>query len=404
MPSETRRVRFTKKAIEQLPSPESDRSIWYDTETKGLTVAVWSSGRRTFYLYRKVAGRPERIRLGEWPTMTVEQARKAAAIHVGKIESGENPAAKRRQQSGAPPLNDVFEAFAIAPARTRAKRHRSQITTDGYRYLFNQHLAHWKDRPISRIERRDVEALHNKLGAERPYLANRVLSLTKAIFGFAVDEKMIDSNPVSGIRAFEETDRERVLRADELPRFFAAVNAEPSEKIRDFVFLALYTGQRKSNVLGMRWSELNLATKTWTIPRTKNGKPLTVPLADQAVEILTRREASKGSSEFVFPGRHGSDHLVDPMRQWREILARAGLTNLRIHDLRRTFGSWQADTGSSLPIIGKSLGHARPETTQIYARLDMRPVRNAVDVAVSAMVSAATGNENGEGDNNGNKS
>ncbi len=115
---------------------------------------------------------------------------------------------------------------------------------------------------------------------------------------------------------------------------------------------------------------------------------MTVHLSGPALEILRRRQADADGQEFVFPGRRHGKPLSDPTKPWKDILAKAGLHDLRLHDLRRTMGSWQAATGASLPIIGKSLGHLNQGTTAVYARLDLDPVKDAVDRATSAMLTA----------------
>jgi integrase len=190
-----------------------------------------------------------------------------------------------------------------------------------------------------------------------------------------------------GIRKFPEKSRDRFLQASELPRFFKALNEEPNETLRDYIFISLLTGARRSNVLSMRWNELNLEQGTWKIPRTKTGDSQTVTLTTEAIEILKARK-KETSSVFVFPGSGRTGHLVEPKTGWRRILERAGIKDLRIHDLRRTLGSWQAITGSSLPIIGKSLNHKNASTTQIYARLNLDPVRESVQKATVAMIKA----------------
>ena len=127
----------------------------------------------------------------------------------------------------------------------------------------------------------------------------------------------------------------------------------------------------------------------WRIPMTKNGTPQTVPLSDEAVEILAERaKVSTSKAGFVFPGDGKSGHLADPKKGWARVLKRAGLDDLRIHDLRRTFGSWQAKQGASLSIIGKSLNHKSPQATAVYARLDIDPVRKSVNLATAAMMEA----------------
>jgi integrase len=137
----------------------------------------------------------------------------------------------------------------------------------------------------------------------------------------------------------------------------------------------------------MRWKELDLEQGTWEIPVTKTGDSQTVTLSMEAIEILKVRKSNR-SSFFVFPGSGRTGHLIEPKKGWRRILERAGIKDLRIHDLRRTLGSWQAITGSSLPIIGKSLNHKNASTTQIYARLNLDPVRESVQKATVAMIQA----------------
>lgn len=120
----------------------------------------------------------------------------------------------------------------------------------------------------------------------------------------------------------------------------------------------------------------------------KNGMPQTITLTPEAVEILRARMV--GKSPHVFPSSKAkSGHIADPRKAWERVLRASGLTDLRLHDLRRTLGSWQARTGASLLLIGKSLNHKDQASTAIYARLDLDPVRQSVDRATSAMFEAA---------------
>jgi integrase len=174
-----------------------------------------------------------------------------------------------------------------------------------------------------------------------------------------------------------------------LPRFFQSLAEESNETIRDFLLVALLTGARRSNVQEMRWKEINWQRATWTIPaeQAKADEELNVVLTPIVMRILETRHASS-KSEFAFPGKGKSHHLVEPKTAWKRILKRAGLSDLRLHDLRRTLGSWQAATGASLPIIGKSLGHSSIEATKVYARLNLDPVRESVERATQAMLTA----------------
>ncbi|MBF0143626.1 MAG: site-specific integrase [Magnetococcales bacterium] len=122
-----------------------------------------------------------------------------------------------------------------------------------------------------------------------------------------------------------------------------------------------------------------------TAGNPKNKTPLTIPLVPEVVEILSRLKEG-ATSERVFPApKSATGHLVEPRKAWERILARAGIVDARIHDLRRTLGSWMAIGGASLPVIGKGLGHKSQATTAIYARLSLDPVREAMQRATGAM-------------------
>lgn len=391
----SRTINFTKAALDSLEPPQdAERVYHYDEKVPGLAVCVGRSGSKSFYLVGRFRdadtgqSKVERVYLGGWPELTVEQARTLATAERGNGARGINPNAKKRKDRQVPMLGEVFEEFLEMPTRTKAKRPKRPKTKKDYRLLWDAHLATWKERKLSAITRNDIERLHNEVGkASGPYTANRVLALVKAMFNSCIDSGRINGNPASRLRPFEEHSRERFLQADELPRFWAALEAEPSEKIRDFILLSLFTGQRRSNVLAMRWDDVNLERGLWSIPQTKTGKH-TVPLTAEATAVLTRRSEKK-TGDYVFPGRHGAGHLTDPMGAWKEILKRAGISDLRLHDLRRSLGSWQAKTGASLPIIGKTLGHTRAETTQVYSRMDYDPVLASMTVATNAILAAA---------------
>lgn len=142
----------------------------------------------------------------------------------------------------------------------------------------------------------------------------------------------------------------------------------------------------------MRWEDIHLERGEWRLAHTKNGLPQTVVLTPDVIDLLRQRR-NQHNLPFVFPSESRSGHIVEPKRAWKRLLIRAGIQNLRLHDLRRTLGSWQAKTGASLTIIGKSLNHSSHQSTQVYARLDMDPVRASVGRAVDAMLEAANKTE-----------
>ena len=170
--------------------------------------------------------------------------------------------------------------------------------------------------------------------------------------------------------------------------------------MRDFFGLALWTAQRRDNVQAMAWNEIDLDRALWRIPahKTKADEDIPMPLSGPALEILKRRYAERAEgAEWVFPSRGKNGHLAESKKVWAALLKRAGITNLRLHDLRRTFGSWQAACGFSLQVIGKTLGHKNQSTTAIYARLNLDPVRNAVEATTDAMLATAEAAKQGGG-------
>jgi integrase len=152
--------------------------------------------------------------------------------------------------------------------------------------------------------------------------------------------------------------------------------------MRDFFLMCLYIGARCGNVMSMQWDDIDFSIKEWRIPDTKNGEPVRIPLIKEALEILDDCSRLKGVVSWVFPSHGESGHFKEPKNAWKRILDRAGLKNLRIHDLRRTSASYQAIAGTSLLIIGKSFDHKSPQSTAMYARLSNDPVRASMQSAL----------------------
>ena len=251
----------------------------------------------------------------------------------------------------------------------------------------NKFLQHWFKKKASQISKHEIQQLHEKIRNDNGlYQANRLLERIRAIYNKAIEWGWDGANPTIGIKKFKEKSRDRFIQPDELPKFFASLEQELNQTIKDYVHLSILTGARKSNVLAMRWSDICFIRNEWKIPETKNGDSLNVPLIEEAVEILKERKLSMlSASEHVFPGDGKNGRLQEPRKGWLRILKRAAITDLRIHDIRRTMGSYQAIAGASLAVIGKSLGHKSQQATQIYARLHNDPVRESMEKANKVM-------------------
>ena len=145
----------------------------------------------------------------------------------------------------------------------------------------------------------------------------------------------------------------------------------------------------------MQWSDLDLHQALWRIPDTKAGRPHTLPLPKPVIDELMKLPRLEGNPH-VFCGRWGKSHLINVSKPWRRIRKEAGLQDVRIHDLRRTLGSWLVAAGASLPLIGKALNHSQASTTQVYARLQLDAVRTALDANATKMLSVTTQGEEGQ--------
>jgi len=378
------KLNFTKAKIEALPLPKKGWTYHYDFKVQGLGIGVGSTGKRSFVLYRKINGIPERITLGKYPDLSIEQARGKASEINSAIAKGANPAQVKRGEKAELTFNNLFKEYLDRHSKPNKK------TWDEDLSKFNTYLA----KPLGRkklftINRTNIAAIHSDITrAGHPVTANRVKALISSIFGWGISAGLCEANPALGIRLNREYSRDRFLQGDELPKFFQALADEQNDTMRDYFLLSLLTGARRSNVLAMQWKDVNLKSGEWYIKETKNGIPQTVTLSPEALDVLRRRKPTEPTT-FVFTGDGSSGHLIEPTKGWNRILERAGIDNLRIHDLRRTLGSWQAKTGASLVIIGKSLNHKNPNTTAIYSRLDLDPVRESVNTATSAIMEAA---------------
>jgi integrase len=402
------KIRFTRNRILDLPIPATGRVYYYDSEQPRLVVCITSTGARTFYLYRKIDGKPTRILLGKFDAISVDDARAAARVHLGRIEQGENPQTLKRAKAAKTTLGELWEGFFEKHAKVRK---RSWVE-DEKRYT--KHLKKWSGKRLSSISAADVQGLIDKIGKKAPYQANRVRALLGTMFAKA--QKLTNyqgPNPILGVERFPEHSRERFLYANELQGFFSALQEVWSESPTavDALGILILTGQRKGNVLSMTWEEVNLDRGVWTIPASKhkNGRQQSVPLVASAMNILQRRRLeAKADAHWVFPSIRKGIHLMDITKPWQAVLKKAGLSGLRVHDLRRTAGSWMTATGSNLTIVGKALGHSDPSATAVYARVDLDPIRQALNRAESAMLKTsnikmleATGAAMGEGGHNG---
>jgi integrase len=378
-------INFIKKTLDSLKLPDKNkRHYFYDAKIKGLELMVTDQGTKSFKVYRKFNGKPVRVTLGKYPEMTIENARNEAQRVIADMISGKNPNEEKKNIRAEITFGEVFEIFMERHSKVMKKTWKAD---EGEIKRF---LSAWFNKKLSTINKQEIQLTHEKIKKENGlYQANRMLARIHIIYNKAIQWGWNGINPASSIKKFKEKSRDRFLHPDELPRFFESLEAEENSTIKDYIYVSLFTGARKSNVLSMKWEDINFERCEWLIPETKNGESLRVHLIEKVVDILKNRLQSSPNSKWVFESIGKTGHLVEPKSGWKRILQRAGIKDLRLHDLRRTLGSWQAATGANSYIIGRSLGHKNQQSTAIYARLSIDPIKESVEKAAQAMLKHA---------------
>lgn len=375
----TLKFNFTKNEIEKLLPPNKGVSTYCDTGFKGLKLYVTANGIKTFFIRKMVDGHDERFILGRFPDLSIQNARDKALLTLSSLATGVNPNKAKKENRAEQKLGELFIEFM---ERYSKKEKKSWIYDQREIPKF---YSEWFKRRLSDIKKTEIQRKHEQIRDENGlYQANRCLERLRAMYNKAIEWGWNGENPTLGIKKFKEVKRDRFLQPKEAKSFFEALKLEDNIILRNYFYMSLFTGARKTNVLEMRWDQIDIKSALWRIPDTKSGEPVVVPLISYAIRLL---ESIPKESEWVFPNsRSKSGHIEDPKKAWKRILQRAGISNLRIHDIRRTMGSWEALTGASIPIIGKSLGHKSTGATQVYARLTNDPVRISMEKAINTFI------------------
>jgi integrase len=291
---------------------------------------------------------------------------------------GEDPVEIRKTARRAPSIADLavdyLERHAVPKKRPKSVR-------DDRAMLDNIILPKLGAKKVDAIGRRDVEAIQVGM-KDRPYQANRVLSLLSKMFNLAIEWKWRPDNPAKGIERYQEQKRERWLSDEELRHLCAVLDEHPNTRAANAVRLQLLTGARLGEVLTSRKEDFDLHRGIWTKPshQTKQKRTEHLPLSAQALILVTLIiETSDAGSPFLFPGNKPGQPLHEIKKFWSVVLREAGIVNYRRHDNRHTYASHLVSSGLSLEIVGRLLGHTTATTTKRYAHLADDPLRAATD-------------------------
>jgi integrase len=376
-------ARLTKRDIDQTSATVKEVVLW-DSSLPGFGVRIKPSGVKSFVIqYRNRHGRSRRVTLGRYGVMTLEEARTEARQQLSAVSRGSDPRQDRDEGRSAMTIKDLADRYMSDHCEGRCK----ESTIKAHQWLLDRFIIPALGRrSIHELRHSDVDRLHQSL-KETHYNANRVLGLLKAMYGRARIWGLVEPHvdPTTGVRPFRETRRQRFLSMEELKKLaitldLAEQDGTISRTVGAAYRLLVLTGARLSEIQKLKWEEVDLANGLILLKEHKSDRhgAKAIPLSQAASRILESIERVD-ENPYVFVGMKENQHITDLQRPWRRIRSRAGLSDVRIHDLRHTFASMGISVGGSLPIIGGLLGHRTPQATAVYAHLAADPLRQTTE-------------------------
>ena len=380
-------MKLTKAKIDafKYEGDGKSRDVRWDDAIRGFGLRIYPSDRKAFVLSYRTHGRKRLITLGEFGPLTLENARNAATRRKGDLIDGKDPLAQREAASKVKTMGELCRVYL--------ERHAINLrTASEEKRRIDQHiLPLWENRRVDALKRSEIAEAHHKVGQDRPYEANRRLALLRRILNKARLWGFVDEgwpNPAVGIPMHPEESRDRWVTPDELPRLAKAIDEEPNVYVRSALWLFLLTGMRKSELLQAKWEDIDWDREELRLGKTKSGRTHYVPLSPPAVAVL-RTVPRQEFNRYILCGARKGQHLVNISIPWYRVRERAGVPDVRLHDLRRTVGSWLAQAGNDLHLIGKVLNHSNLATTQVYARFSQDVVHKALDDHGARIMAAA---------------
>ena len=382
--------RITKRAVDALCPAERERIVW-DDDIKGFGVRVHPTGRKVYIVKYRHEGRSVKVTIGAHGPVTPAAARAKAAEIVTLAKTGRDVAGKTPGSRGGATVADLAGRFMKEYAAAHLKPNTARL----YRKIIeNRILPRLGKRRVSDIGKKDVAGLHHEM-RDVPGHANRTLSVLSRMLTLAEVWEMRPEgvNPCRHVKKYPEHRRERFLSDDEYRRLGAALRDAEKEGFVSRAAIAairllMLTGCRSGEIMSLRWEYVDLELGELRLPESKTGSKV-VHLGEPAVAVLQGIPRREGDP-WVLPGAKLGSHIAYLHDSWTRILERAGIENLRIHDLRHSFASGGLLVGEGLPMIGKLLGHTRVQTTARYAHLANDPVKAAANRIASRIADVAS--------------
>lgn len=382
-------MKLNKRSIDKATYQGPGADYRWDTDIAGFGLRIYPSGRKSYVVTYRCRGRQRFYTLGRHGELTPYQARTEALETLARTRRGEDPSAERAGERGAPTVTDLWDRYRREYIEVRLKPETQRRLLR----LWPKHiLPRFGERKVSDVARSDVAKLMSEMAAT-PMEANAVRKALSAGFNMAEvwGWRSDGTNPCKLVQMFKEETRERFLSEEELGRLaeaLATLEEEDPKRAHTVaaIRLLILTGCRRSEILGLRWQDVDFERRCLRLPDSKTGAKV-VFLNTVALELLAGIERIEGNPH-VIPGRAPGSHLRRLDRTWDAARKQSGLEDVRLHDLRHTYASFGVGTGLSLPLVGRLLGHSRSATTERYAHLADDPVRQAAEQIGSTIEAA----------------
>jgi integrase len=371
--------KLTDLFVERVPAPARGRLEYFDAAFPGLALRVTDKGRKSWSLFYRFDGRLRRFTLGAYPALKPAQARREAITALERVQQGVDPAEEKRIRRCTPsPQVETFGALALDYLERHVKTNSAAATyKEAKRDLEFNVLPRWHNRPIASITRREVMDLIDGIVARGVGIqANRTLARLRALFNWAIERERLSASPTERMKLpTKERARDRALTDDEV-RWFWQGCCEIGWPFGPLFKLLLLTAQRRDEVGGIRWSEIDLDNRIWTLPRqrAKNDRGHEVQLSDAVVDILRSlpRIANGGNQQdglvFTTTGRTAVSGfgnvkkrldvvMVEARRRSALLSEDATIPDWRLHDLRRTATTGMARLNIPPHVVDKILNH-----------------------------------------------
>ncbi|HAT1792802.1 TPA: tyrosine-type recombinase/integrase [Legionella pneumophila] len=341
-------MKINKSTVDNLPLPEvqqegkTAQKRYYDDNLKGFGVRITSGGSKAFFVEKFINRKRCRITLGHYPELTAEMARNKALLMLGQIAMGGDPIAEKKASTIIKvTLNEVFKDYLKTRKTLKPK------TISNYQQILDKGFTSWKHKPILSITKDRITKYHEKLGKEHgEAYANLAMRILRALFNFAAGQyedakgnSLIPENPVkrlSQTRAWYRVERRQTyIKPHELKAWYAGLQITQNEVLQDYLLLILLTGLRRQEAATLKWSDIDLSAKTFTLSKTKNNETHTLPLSDFLYDLMVNRKKNQ-MNDYVFPGTGAAGHIIEPRKLMAHVTKASGV-HFTVHDLRRTF-------------------------------------------------------------------